>query len=194
MVITCTCPISVTCMYVQLSPPCTGAFPAPTKVGLRNRIPWRKTPKLSFGAKAFSLPPSTLMEEDEVYRHPHSMYKKPEALEAQVHESPYGLGYVQEAPRLRHAGGSHRSNAIEPEAGIAVYRGGIPGLSPPISTGSCDSISSSGHDSPPVLVGEATSTVASFTPISKSPHRKTVRPIYPCVGGENITSLGIANS
>ena len=47
----------------------------------------------------------------------------------------------------------------------------FPEVSPPISTGSCDSAveqSSSGHDSPLALSGDVTHTASSYAPISES--------------------------
>lgn len=63
------------CMYthptVLLSLP--DFHSSPTKVGLSNRRPWRKIPRLGYSSRTVSTP-ITRVEEEEVYKHPNSGY------------------------------------------------------------------------------------------------------------------------
>ena len=58
---------------------------------------------------------------------------------------------------------------LDQESLLAVYPGALPDISPPVSAGSLESISS-GHDSPPIFTGDITNVmpfVSFSTPVSE---------------------------
>ena len=142
-------------------------YPTPKKVGDINRKSWRHPPKITYGSRAKSTPCSTVDEED-VYKITQSHFTSDKSLHGlediyAMAEAPLKPLYPEDPSLPHRVDRAVRVNVSDVEA---VYKSSIPG-SPPVSTGSCDSFGSSGHDSPHVLPGDVTSAVGSFTPVSE---------------------------